>query len=238
LSITNGGSVSSQSGFIAHLGGPAQLFISNGGVKVDGNGSTWTIGGSCDWRFSVSGVQATPNDGGTALCSITNGGQIVVNNTTNSGPISPPVVSVGVSGTLTGDGTFMVNGQGYFFASMVVLPGTLAPDGNLQINGNLSLSSNFGSATTLCHVTPQEADNVTVSGTALLGGRLIVILDGTFPQPEESCIARFTLLHTDGGRNNTLFNSVSIQGIPPDPPFTAQITYDSNNVYLDLVFCE
>ena len=69
-----------------------------------------------------------------------------------------------------------------------------------------------------------------------MGHRLIVILSGTF-SPGANCIARFTLLHADTGITpNTSFGSVSIQGIPPNAPYTPEINYDANNVYLDLVF--
>jgi hypothetical protein len=86
-------------------------------------------------------------------------------------------------------------------------------------------------------MTPQAWDNVQVTqttggGLATLGGRLTVIMTGTFT-PGTS----FTLLHADAGRTNT-FASYSI--IPPHggPCFTAVPSYDTYNVYLNLQTCE
>ncbi len=125
-----------------------------------------------------------------------------------------------------------VNGAS-FVARLVQVRGTLAPAEALTINGNLNLSDL--TATTLVNVTPQAADRVDVlTGSATLGGRLIVVLSGAFT-PDPSCVTRFTLLHADGGLGDTQFGSVSIQG-PKFALFTPQITYDNNNVYLDLVF--
>ena len=90
--------------------------------------------------------------------------------------------------------------------------------------------------------TAQDKVNVlalqgTSSGTATLAGRLIVTLSGTF-SPGLDCTATFTLLDADGGRvDSSTFDSVSILGIPqPNRPYTAAITYDTNNVYLVLTF--
>ena len=41
------------------------------------------------------------------------------------------------------------------------------------------------------------------------------------------CTKRITLLQASGGRLGTEFASLSIQGIPLNPPYTAAITYDS-----------
>ncbi len=128
--------------------------------------------------------------------------------------------------------------SGNWFGLVAVL-GTLAPTGTLPINGNLRL---LEEATTLATVTSQAQDKVNVSGTSgtmELNGRLVVILSGTF-SPNLECVARFTLLHADGGRGVSQFASVSIQDTTLNAPYTPQITYDANNVYLDLVFsnCE
>ena len=67
-------------------------------------------------------------------------------------------------------------------------------------------------------------------GEATLDGRLLVTMSGTF-----SPGMRFTLLHADYGRtpNTTFSQGVSIK-YTPDPRFRPAITYDANNVYLDL----
>ncbi len=230
LSITNGGTVVS-AGYAYVALQQGTVMNSNGSVSVDGAGSTWTVNGG---RLYVGGDNATLA-GGTAILSVTNGGAVTINNPINAGAGLP----VGVSGTLAGNGTVTLNAtdpNGGASARRVVVNGTVAPTGGtLSINGNLALNS---LSTTLVNVTPQVGDRVDVLGTgtagaAILGGRLIVVLSGEFT-PDPSCVKRFTLLHADAGRTLT-FSSVSIQS-PKFALFTSQITYDGNNVYLDLVF--
>ena len=144
-------------------------------------------------------------------------------------------VQVGLSGTLTGNGLFILGGPTQSSETTSVL-GTLAPAGALTIAGNLALTS---TATTMCNVTPQASDNVQVVqqyqgrtgggfwGHATLGGRLSVIMTGTFTPA-----TTFTLLHADAGRLGT-FTSISI-AYSPVPTYTPVITYDANNVYLYL----
>jgi hypothetical protein len=143
-------------------------------------------------------------------------------------------VSVGVSGTLTGNGTITPNGPNYF-ARLVSVNGTLAPSKILNLNSHLFLG---GTATTLCTVTPTAADRAEVLLTARLNGRLSVIMDGTF---SPSGTTRFTLLHAAGGilTDAREFSSVSIK-YPTDQGFEPKITYDyvGNNVYLDLLFSQ
>jgi hypothetical protein len=120
-------------------------------------------------------------------------------------------------------------------ARVVAVNGTLAPNWTLSIDGDLYLLS---SATTQCNVTPGNANMVDlhVLRTGNLGGRLSVIMTGTFTNG----ITRYTLLHADGGLPpNTTFASVSIK-YPTNQGFTPHITYDyvANSVYLDLVFNE
>jgi len=136
---------------------------------------------------------------------------------------------VALSGTLTGNGTITT-----VVEPTVDVFGTLAPSsGTLSIGGSAYTSNlkleNF--ATTACNVTPQAADNVAISGTAALGGRLSVTMTGTFT----SCgTTQYTLLHAAGGLNGT-FGSQSIK-YPTNQGFTPNISYDANHVYLNLVF--
>jgi len=58
LIITNGGRVTSRSGYLAALPGNG-LLNSNGAVKVDGASSTWTINGPCSGQLIISGVSET-----------------------------------------------------------------------------------------------------------------------------------------------------------------------------------
>lgn len=213
--------VSSGFGYISR-GGPGEAIDSNGAVKVDGVNSTWTIASPCgaSARLFVGGTGTT--QGGTALLNLTNNGAVVVNN-----PANQIAVKVGISGTLTGSGTIQSNGVTYLGA-LTAVQGTLAPIGTLKINEHLGLSS---SAAMICNVIPAGADSVSVSQTAALNGRLSVTMTGTFTPG-----TRFTLLHAEGGRipNTTFSQGVSIN-YPTSQGFEPRITYDTKDVYLDLL---
>lgn len=225
LNISNGATVESITGYIA---ASAVAPASNGSVTVTGSNSTWNVGriNFLSSRLFVSGNEN--GDGGTGLLSITNGGAVLVTNNNNYAS-----VTVGSSGTLTGNGTLATTSE-----PTVVVKGTLAPSsGTLSVGGSLSTSNLilFNTATTACDVTPQDAPTtpqVDISGTALLDGRLSVTMTGTFT----CATTRYTLLHSAGVLNGT-FQSVSIN-YPTNQGFTPHITYDyvGNRVYLDLVF--
>jgi hypothetical protein len=173
-------------------------------------------------RLFVGGTR--DNAGGMALLNVKNGGKIIVE--TNANQLG---VKVGVSGTVTGNGTIRTNGPSYLSTRMGVL-GTLSPSGMLKIDADLGLAPN---STTLCHVTPSGADSLDVYRTANIQeqSRLLVIMTGQFT-PHTT----FTLLHAEDIRIGT-FESVSIQYPPNLECFTPVITYDANNVYLYLKPC-
>jgi hypothetical protein len=172
------------------------------------NGATLYVGGTINGQ------------GGTGLLTVTNGGTV-----------SAGGVYLYKSGTLTGNGTVSTT-----TTSGTTIEGTLEPSGTPP-NATLSISGTGGlllhsGATTLCNVVPSGADNVQVSATAALDGRLSVTMTGTF-----TCgTTRYALLHA-GSTLTGSFSSVSIT-YPTNQGFTPQITYDyvGNNVYLDLVF--
>lgn len=220
LSITNGGRVTSRSGYMAVLTNPVRP-VSNGAVKVDGAGSTWTMSGPCSGQFIISGSSKF-DPGGTALLSITNGGTVLVENN----PSGLEALWVGLSGTLTGDGTITTTSS---FRPTTFVAGTLAPSGTFFIETNFRLDFFHGAM--LCNVTPQSADRVEVSGFARPGGSLLVIMTGNFT----SGPTRYNLLHADLGRGDIEFRSVSIK-YPTDQGFEPRISYDTDNVYLDLIF--
>ncbi len=101
LSIKNGGTVTAGFAYIGTLAG--EFMTSNGAVTVDGAGSTLSVKG----RLNVGGTPLTGNDGGTALLAITNGATVIV-----SDPPPPNLLNVwvGISGTLTGNGTIRTIG--------------------------------------------------------------------------------------------------------------------------------
>ena len=196
---------------------------SYGSVNVDNHGN-WTVGeGVYGVGIYVGGTNT--HSGGTGLVSVTSGG-------------SASAVSVYVwgSGTLTGNGTVVVNSG----SGTATFDGTLAPNGGggtLTFDGSLQLD---GGAATQCKVTPQDPSTtpqVNVSKQLFLGGRLSVTMTGDF----SSAPTRFTLLHADSvAVGHITFNSTSITYPTGQGCWVPQITYDYNgghvSVYLDRVY--
>lgn len=231
MSILHGGTVTSGYGYIGLMPGDSTHKPSNGAVTIDGVGSTWTFSGCPDARLFVGGNNTGVNPGGIALLSVTGGGIVTVNNFT----YALVSLSVGTSGTVTGNGKILLNGQSYL-SRLTQVSGTLAPHGNLEIVGNLNLPS---TASTVQTVTPDSQDVIAVTtqpgtpaGLATVGGRLSVTMKGTF----SPAVTRYTLLESDGVRDG-MFSSISIN-FPPNQYFTPHITYDTNHVYLDLDFTQ
>jgi hypothetical protein len=88
-------------------------------------------------------------------------------------------------------------------------PGTLTISGNLSFLGTGSNMS--------CNVSSTSVDNVQVSGTAALHGKLSVTVSAT---------GDFTLLHAGQGLNNTMFDSYSFTYIGC---FSASVEYRNNS---------
>ena len=177
---------------------------SNGTVSVDGGSFTLT---SAIW---VGGNANTA--GGTGLLSVT-----------NSGTVTAASIHAWQSGTVTGNGTVTTT------SGTTTIEGTLEPSsGRLTISG-ADLTFNGTAALMLCNVVPATADNVYVSsGAASLTGKLKVRMTGTFTPG-----TTYTLLHADNGLNGTTFLFVSIS-YPTNQCFNPVVTYDANNVYLNL----
>ena len=210
---------------------------SNGNVNVKGSLTNWYLYDYYDPSLGCTGaglfIGCTADSsgaGGTATVDVSNGAHIEV---TNRG--DAPGITVGLSGTLMGNGIVLLS-QGTPLSKTVRVLGTLAPTGGaLAIFGNLNLE--FPTANTVFNVTPQAWDNVQVSqstggGLATLGGRITVIMTGNF-----TAGMSFTLLYADAGRNNTMFASESIMRPSGGPCFTPKINYDANRVKLDLLSC-
>jgi|GEM_PF-2430811 len=228
VSITNGGRLRNRYAYIA--AGPK----SNGKVSVKGVGthtqSQWNIFGDvsngCPGAGLFIGCTANSNGGGgTALVNVEYPAIITVLSF-----VDAPSVTVGKSGTLTGNGRLEVLGYTLSSQTATVL-GTLAPTGTLTIEGNLDLNANdTNTANTSFHVTPEAADSLQVKvndtqggGLVTLGGRVTVIITGTFTPP-----VSFTLLHADKGRgDHTKFLYQSIIFKAPNC-VTAAISYHDN----------
>ena len=241
LHITSGGAVSNGNCIVGAFGG-------SGNVTVEGV-NEWTIngdlsagsvfGGAAGVTISESGQLASVNgfiaEGSSSVGIVavngaastwTNSGNIYVGGDNlgpvgigelilmNDGTVTSAVLTVWSSGTLYGNG--------FVQTDEVANQGTVAPDQTISVTGNLTFNSTASMSST---VTPDTAASVTVQGTAALNGSLNVTLKGgPFIQGTQ-----YTLLLANGGLNNTTFTNVSITA---PPGVAAQVTYDTNHVYL------
>jgi len=165
--------------------------------------------------------------GGKALANVEAGGLIAVENFFDA-----PGVIVGLSGTLAGNGTVAMHATGTtcstLMSEQVKVFGTLAPTRTLTIQGNLLLDN--VNATTVFNVKRLASDSDSVSvtddqdevlgGSAILGGRLLVIITDTDLTPGTT----YTLLHTDAGRGHTQFATESIK-YPANRCYIPEIQY-------------
>jgi hypothetical protein len=223
LNITGGGSVTCGNAYIAASASP---LTTSSSVTVSGAGSRWTMsylnsGGQA--RLYVGGSNA--GNGGAGLLTVSNGGTVEVGDDTNAAAIR--VLS---SGTVTGNGSITMY---YSRQPIMVVFGTIEPsNGTLFIGGNLVL---YEDATTVSNVTPQAADNLDITGTSSLDGRLSVTMTGDFA----SAPTQYTLLHASAGLSNTRFFSVSIM-YPTGHGWHPTITYDPPDdphyVHLNRIF--
>jgi hypothetical protein len=214
LDISNGNLVIFSSAFIAAVENTTKP-ASSGVVTVSG-GATFRAFGPCVGNQLCVGCDRIPDDGGSTDSGGT--GSLIVKDpgvveVYNDNPASPGI-KVGRSGTLSGGGIVKLLAQldPCSDCQTAKVLGTVAPSGQLTIQGNLDLSASSASA--VVHVKPAGADNINVInvtqdsgfGQVTLGGRLTVIISGTFNQGQT-----FTLLHADGGRlNGSTFASTSI----------------------------
>ena len=175
------------------------------------NGTVSVDGGSFTVAAAISVGGNAASAGGTGLLSVM-----------NSGTVTAASVHAWQSGTVTGNGTVTTTG------GTTTIEGTLEPSsGQLAISGG-DLTFNGTAALMLCNVVPASADNVYVaSGVASLTGKLKVRMTGIFTPG-----TTYTLLHCYAPRNG-IFSSTSIT-YPTNQCFTPVITYDANNVYLNL----
>jgi T5SS/PEP-CTERM-associated repeat protein len=243
LHVMTGGSVSNSSGIVGNFGGTAE-------VTVEGTGSTWTNNGdlivgnnfdgvglvtisdgarvsnfngfvgfnsSANGTVEVDGTGSTWANSGDLYVGGSNSGAagIGVVHVADGGSVSAASVTVWQSGTLSGSGSLQVtNGT--------TIEGILVPEQTLSIVGDVTFG---GTAGTLSTVTPGEADNVVVEGMANLNGDFDVTLTGG----PFIVGTQYTLLQANSGLNGTTFSNVLISA---PPGVDAQVTYDTNHVYL------
>ena len=200
---------------------------SSGSVKVSGNGTVWylydTPPGCVGAGLFIGGNGS--GAGGTGSVDVS--GEIEVTNRADAA-----AVTVRGSGTLTGAGVVSMGGGSTGLSKTMNVAGTLSPGVGLEIRGNLDLTFNGNTSNTIFHVTPTARDNIQVTnatggGTATLGGRITVLMSGTFT----SLPATYNLLHSETGLNSTTFDTESIT-LPGGGCIAAEISYDTHDVNL------
>ncbi len=145
-----------------------------------------------------------------------NGGLLTVNGSIGTSSLT----TVNAGGTLGGSGTV---------GNTVINGGALAPGnsiGTLTVNGNLSFTA---ASSYMIEVSPSNADRVNVTGTATLGGATV---NASFA-PGSYVSRQYTILNAAGGLGGSTFGAVVNNNLPSS--VTSSLSYDANNVYLDLV---
>ncbi|HEY4942180.1 MAG TPA: autotransporter-associated beta strand repeat-containing protein [Rhizomicrobium sp.] len=128
--------------------------------------------------------------------------------------------------TVTVDGGGTLGGTGTVGATTVASGGTLAPGnsiGTLHIGGDLTLA--LGSHYVV-EVSSAAADEALVGGAVFLSGDLTLVSSGAL------AVGHFTLINSTAALSG-VFSAINLSGAFTG--LTANITYDSHNVFLDLV---
>lgn len=246
--------------FVAATGGNAQ-FITNGTGVVDfsgttgpngdgrvsagsiagsgnyaiGAGNTLVVGGN-NLSTEVSGVIAGscgcgPGAGslekigsGTLTLSGTN---VYTGTTTVNGGVlevdgsiaSSGLTAVNAGGALTGVG---IVGNTMIASGGIFRPGNGTPGTSISVSGNLAFQSG---ALYLVGINSTTSTLANVTGTATLGGSV-----GVSVAPGSMVAKQYTILTAAGGRIGS-FSGADVLGAPN---LIANLSYDSNNVYLNL----
>lgn len=234
ISIYNGGSISGAFDAIVFAGTGNTLTLAPGSVisgNVTGTGrDTFQLGGSGAATFELSrlgtGKQyrgfATFNKVGDSTWTAT--GASTFNGATNvnagtllvNGDLSGSNVTVNAGGTLGGTGTV---------GNLAVNGGTFTPGNSFLVQFNLSFTA---ASTYLIEVSPSASSFAsTFKGTATLGGASVqaVFAAGSYVSKQ------YTILSAASGLSGT-FGSLTTN---LSPNFSASLSYDANDVYLNLL---
>jgi fibronectin-binding autotransporter adhesin len=137
--------------------------------------------------------------------------------------------SIAASSLLTVNGGGLVAGLGALPTTMIgagtLLPGSGSTIGTITIAGDLTLTagSNY-----VVKVSPSSADRTDVTGTAVLDGRLTPVATGG----NYTIGKQYVVLNATGGVTGT-FSTTDLAGLF-GPTIRPRVSYDSNNVFLDL----
>jgi outer membrane autotransporter protein len=166
------------------------------------------ISGAGSLLVEAGTTSLTANNTYTGTTTV-NGGTLLVNGSIAASALT----TVNTGGTLGGTGTV---------GNTTINGGTLSPGnsvGTLTVQGNLILTA---ASTYLVEISAAGADRTNVTGTATLGGARVVVV------PTAGAVGnqRYTILTAAGGVSGTFAASAS--------NFNTMLSYDANNVYLQL----
>lgn len=191
-------------------------YIGSGGTNPGGGSNAADQGGSVAITKSTSGtltlLGANTYSGGTTV----NGGVLNVEGSL----IGATAVNGGVLMGSGSVGAISVNAGGTF------APGNGTPGSVTAVNGSLAFQSG---ALYLVELDPSVASHAAVTGAAQLGGATVVanFAAGSY------VAKRYTILSASGGVSGT-FSPVIVSASLPSH-FHGSLSYDANDVYLDLI---
>ena len=206
------GTASVNAGLVASLVTVAQPAVLNNGANSMIMGNVSNAGTVSNNGVIVGTVSNTGTLGnvGTIIGNLGNTGTAV-----NNGVITGSVTN---TGTLSGSGTI----GGNLGHSGVVAPGNSI--GTMTVAGNYSQTA---SGTYLAEVAGAGvSDRINVSGTATLGGQVIV---SALPGMSFAPSTTYTLLNAAGGLSGTFASVNELY-----PFLLSTLSYDANNAYLNL----
>lgn len=176
-----------------------------GTISGDANSSLQKVGAS---TLSLTGVNTYTG------ATLVDSGQLNIDGSISSSALT----TINAGGILSGNG---------MVGDTVVSGGRLAP-GNavatLNVNGSLTFSA---ASSYLIEVSPTQASQVNVSGTATLGG---AIVRATF-DPSSYVAKHYTIVTATGGVNGTFGNYIA-SNLPQN--FQSGLSYDATHVFLNL----
>ncbi len=222
---------------VGSIEGSGNVFLGSKNLKVGGNNLQFAkeFSGVIQDGGDGAGIGGSLTKEGTGALTLTgintytgktdvNGGFLVVD---GLGSIaSSSGVTVNAGGTLAGTGTV---------ASTIVDGGTLAPGhsdgsfGKLKVQGDLLFTQGAGTTSTyLVQVSPANATSTSVTGSARFNGATVQanFAPGSYVPKE------YNILHAGDPLSDKFGSLVTTTNL--SPMFKATLSYDANNVFLDL----
>jgi len=192
--------------------------VVNEGVFAINRSNAYTfagvISGSGAFQQNGSGISSLTSANTYTGTTFINAGTLIVDGSIASSSLT----TVNVGGTLGGNG---------IVGNTVINGGTLSPGnsiGVLTVQGSLVFTA---ASSYMVEVSPANSDRVNVSGAATLGGATV---QANFAAGSYAA-RQYTILSASGGVIGT-FGSLASTNVPPT--LAVSLSYDTNNVYLNL----